>query len=262
MKHVGTNGYKSFINKNFTSIYKQKYKLIHFKQDIKNTKKFKKFIESNNLDYFIHFAGLSSLKCQIDKENCFKINYVATKNIIDQLNKINNKPFFIFISSCHVYKKSNYKLNESSKTKPESLYGELKLKAENYIKKNYKNYCILRVFNIYGENQPQSFFIPDISKKIKNNELIKINKSIRDFIHVKAVARVIDFVIKKRIVSTINVGSGNGHKLFSIVKKIANKYKIKPNLIVTNKFDKIVADIKLLRSLKFKFKSNEKNLNI
>ena len=105
---------------------------------------------------------------------------------------------FIFISTCHVYGKSNKKLNENSKLAPNSIYADMKLKSEKFITKNYDNYSILRLFNVYGPNQPLSFFIPDMIKKIKKNQIIEIDESIRDFIHVNTVSRIISFIIKKK----------------------------------------------------------------
>jgi len=169
---------------------------------------------------------------------------------------------FIFISTCHVYGKSNKKLNENSKLAPNSIYADMKLKSEKFITKNYDNYSILRLFNVYGPNQPLSFFIPDMIKKIKKNQIIEIDESIRDFIHVNTVSRVISFIINKKITGIINVGSGRGQSLKSIIKHIGHKIKIKPLVKVYNKKTKIVADLRLLESKGFKFKKNEKNFNI
>ena len=87
------------------------------------------------------------------------------------------------------------KLKETSKTNPRNTYAKLKLKSENYIKRNYKNYTILRLFNVYGPNQSKSYFIPDIKEKIINGKIINIDKSVRDFILVSEVSRVIKFII-------------------------------------------------------------------
>ena len=108
------------------------------------------------------------------KKLCKKTNYSSFKGIIDLFNKLNKKPRVIFISSSLVYEISNNKLNEKSITKPSTLYGKLKLKSENFLKVNYKNYCILRLFNVYGQSQPQNFFIPDIIKKIKKKKKLKL----------------------------------------------------------------------------------------
>ena len=262
MKIIAISGYKSFIGNHFYQQNKKKIRIIHYKKDINNISELKKFIIKKKITHFINFAGLSRLKCSENKSECVKTNFKSIKSIINYFNKLRNKPMFIFISTCHVYAKSNKKLNENSKLAPNSLYADMKLKSEKFITNNYKDYSILRLFNVYGPNQPLSFFIPDMIKKIKKNEIIKIDRSIRDFIHVNTISRVISFIINKKITGVINVGSGRGQSLKSIIKQIGHKIKIKPLVKVLKKKTKIVADLKLLESKGFKFKKNEKNFNI
>ena len=262
MKIIAISGYKSFIGNHFYQQNKKKIRIVHYKKDINNISELKKFIIKKKITHFINFAGLSRLRCSEKKTECVKTNFKSIKSIINYFNKLRNKPMFIFISTCHVYAKSNKKLNENSKLAPNSLYADMKLKSEKFITNNYKDYSILRLFNVYGPNQPLSFFIPDMIKKIKKNEIIKIDRSIRDFIHVNTISRVISFIIKKKITGVINVGSGRGQSLNSIIKNIGHKIKIKPLVKVLKKKTKIVADLKLLESKGFKFKKNEKNFNI
>ena len=262
MKIIAISGYNSFIGINFYIKYKKKYKIIHYKKNINDITELKKFIIKNKITHFINFAGLSRLKCSLKRSECLKTNFKSIISIIKFFNSLNNKPMFVFISTCHVYKNSNNKLNERSKTAPCSIYAKIKHKSEEFIKKNYKNYSILRLFNVYGDNQPNSFFLPDIIDKIKDNQIIKINKSIRDFIHVSTVSRIINFVIKNEVIGVINVGSGKGYSLKSIITKIAAKLKKKPLLKVLNKKTKMVADLTFLKSKGFRFKKNEKNFNI
>ena len=193
------------------------------------------------------------------------LEVIYSKKIINHFNTLKFKPNFIFISSSHVYKNSINKIKEEYKKKPESLYAKLKLESENYLKENYEKYCILRLFNIYGKNQPENFFIPDINKKIKLQKKIKLNKSIRDFIHVNDVVKIINFIIRKKVNDIINIGSGYGIPLSSIVKMISSQNKIKPLIKITSKNGKLIANISKLRSIGYKYKIdkiNEKNFNI
>ena len=261
MKHICITGYNSFIGKNFYKKYKKTFKIIPYKHNINNLIKIKKFINTKKITHIINFAGLSRLKCEDNRIECLNTNYKSIKKIINYLNKLNNKPHFIFISTSHVYNYSKTKLKETSKTNPKNRYAEIKLKSENYIKKNYKNYTILRLFNIYGPNQPKNYFIPDIKEKIKKGKIIKIDKSIRDFIHVSEVSKIIKFVINKNITKTLNVGSGKGYSLIKIVKYFSKKLKKKPILLIKSNKTKLVADISLLKSYGFKKIINEKHIN-
>ena len=256
MNIIAINGYKSFIAENFINKYKKKYKFIHYKKDINNFKEFKKFVTKNKFSHFIFFAGLNRKKCLLDKTNCLKTNFLSVKNTVDHFNTLNNKPSFIFISTSHIYGKSKNNLKEITKPKPISLYAKLKLRSENYIKKNYSKYCILRLFNVYGENQPKGFFIPDMISKVKKKQKIIIDKSVRDFVHVDEISNIINFVIKKNIFSVVNAGSGRGCTLKNIIDKISKKINIKPIVIVNKTTSKIIADMSLLRSLGYKPKKN------
>ena len=97
--------------------------------------------------------------------------------------------------------------------------------------------------------------------KIKKNFEIKLNKSVRDYIHVNEVSRIINFIIKKRISGTLNVGTGRGVSLNFLINQISKKYKLKTFVKNSKIKDKIVADISLLKSYKYKFKYNEKYID-
>jgi UDP-glucose 4-epimerase len=262
MKIIAINGYKSFIGKYFYQQNNKKIKIINFKKDINDIKELKKFIRKSKITHFIHFAGLSRHKCNKKKSECLKTNYMSIKSIINFFNTLQKKPIFIFISSSHVYGHSKKKLDEKSKTNPLSLYAKLKLKSENYIKKNYSKYSILRLFNVYGENQPNNFFISDMIKKIKNKEIIKIDNSSRDFIHVSEVSNIIYYIIINEILTTINIGTGKGKTLKYIISKITKKIGIKPLVNLSKKTTNIVANISFLKSQGYKFKNNAKYLDI
>ena len=98
--------------------------------------------------------------------------------------------------------------------------------------------------------------------KLKNNKKIIINNSIRDYIHINEVSRIINYIVNNNIEGTLNVGSGHGYKLNNVLIKIIKKYKIKKYKIkVLKKKDKIVADITKLKNSGYKFKQNEKHIN-
>ena len=262
MKHLIISGYNSFIGKYFYNKYKKKYKITYYKGDINKISKLKLLTKKHKFDFFLHFASFSRSKCDANQNQCKKTNFLAIIKIINHLNTLKYKPNFIFMSSSHVYANSSNKIKEGYKKKPTSLYSKLKLDSENYIKKNYKNYTILRLFNVYGPNQPLGYFIPDMIKKIKKKQTITIDKSIRDFVHVNTVSRVINFIVSKKIIGSINVGSGNGQSLKSLIRNIGLKYKIKPLVKILPKKTISVADSKFLEFKGFKFKKNEKNFNI
>ena len=99
-----------------------------------------------------------------------------------------------------------------------------------------------------------------MKEKIKNNKEIIINNSYRDFIHVNEVSRFINFVLHKKLNGVFNVGSGRSYKLSNIIKIMSEKMKIKPNLLIKKKIDKLVSDNTIIKNKGFIVK-NEKNLS-
>ena len=258
MKTVCIDGFNSYLGQNFYNKYKKKYKIIKFKSDINNIKELENFINKKKISVFIRFAGLSRSNCEKNQKKCYRTNYVANKKFVNYLK--NKKIKFIFLSTSHVYKSTNKKINENFEKKPSNIYGKYKLKSENYIKKYLKNFLILRVFNIYGPNQPKGYFFSDIQEKIKNKQEILINNSYRDFIHVNEVSRFINFSLKKDLRGILNLGSGKSFNLQKIIMMLSNKLKIPCKITKYNKTDKIVSSNKLIKNIGYKIKNE--NINI
>ena len=258
MKIVCIDGFNSYLGQNFYNKYKKNYKIIRFKSNINNIKELENFINKKKISVFIRFAGLSRSNCEKNQKKCYRTNYEANKKFVNYLK--NKKIKFIFLSTSHVYKSTNKKINENFEKKPSNIYGKYKLKSENYIKKYLKNFLILRVFNIYGPNQPKGYFFSDIQEKIKNKQEILINNSYRDFIHVNEVSRFINFSLKKDLRGILNLGSGKSFNLQKIIMMLSNKLKIPCKITKYNKTDKIVSSNKLIKNIGYKIKNE--NINI
>ena len=171
-----------------TSINKNiKKKINFFKINLVEEKKVKSFFKNRNFDLIIHlaaFAGVQEFNKNVLKS--FNNNVLATKNLVSfGLKKRNTK--LIFASSAAIYGKvTGNKIDETNVCEPVNYYGLSKLASENIInnalqcKKN--NYAILRYFNVVGS--------------------------------------IVDFKIKKKIYSLMDIISNN-------IKK--KKYKININ---------------------------------
>jgi len=259
MKIVCIDGFNSYLGQNFYNKYKKKYKIVRFKSDINNIKELENFIDKKKISIFIRFAGLSRSNCEKNQKKCYRTNYEANKKFVNYIKT--KKIKFIFLSTSHVYKSTNKKINENFETKPLNIYGKYKLKSENYIRKHLKDFLILRVFNIYGPNQPKGYFFSDIQEKIKNKQEILINNSYRDFINVNEVSRFINFSLKNNLKGVLNLGSGKSFGLQKIIKMISKNLKIPCKITKYNKIDKIVSSNSRIRKIGYKIK-NEKNFNI
>ena len=113
-------------------------------------------------DYIIHLAAIvGDQPCQVAPNSAYKINYLATKDLIDLAikHKVNK---LIFSSTCSNYGVSdaNQFANEKSKLNPVSLYAETKIDCEEYISSidNKSLDCVtLRFATAFGVSERTRF---------------------------------------------------------------------------------------------------------
>ena len=177
-------GYTGFIGSNLKKLYKTKYNY--------NTKNISK-IKNKSFD-LLFCAGTSSKRWLANK---------YPKKDLDNIKKLTNilQSFktekFILISSIEVYGLKNNR-NENGKVnkKYNSSYGKNRLFLENFIKKKFKNYLIIRLPIVYGKN----FCKNAIYDLMFQNEVEKLNANdLVQIYNVKNLKKDIDFCIKNEI---------------------------------------------------------------
>lgn len=124
--------------------------------DITEKEQIKKvFIENKDIDIVIHCAALAHNKGNdLSFDRFMKVNYEATKYLVDLSNEYLNLKNFIFISTISVYGESLEKsiYIETDLCEPRSPYAVAKKKSEDYIKEKCKsNYSILRLAPVYSK---------------------------------------------------------------------------------------------------------------
>lgn len=157
-------------------------------------------------DTLIHCAGITDEEIESNKELSIRKNTEGLVRLVDWAKESGVKKF-IYLSSAHVYGNLNKKIDENSKTCPQSLYGTLHLFAENYIRSVFEDYLILRPLSVYGD-APNNFkrwrlipfsFPNDLAKK--NIIILKTHgKQGRNFISTDTISKSIwDFITKNKI---------------------------------------------------------------
>tara|TARA_A100001015_G_scaffold302508_1_gene390789 strand:- start:2119 stop:2961 length:843 start_codon:yes stop_codon:yes gene_type:complete len=272
---IGSDGY---IGRSLIIALKNRYKLVlpsHKLSEIDVLKKktLAKYIKPD-IDIIINLSG------QIAKKKIFeKIIVNGNKNIIDTINAVKKEILYIFMSSCLVYGYKILPATEKSKLTPANPYARLKLKAENYIKKNLSHFRILRLANVYGDDYKSGFFKKFFFSINKKKKIIFSNLlTSRNVIHLKDVIKSIVLVIKNKEIEKYNkliINIGNENIKLSKIKDIflsyfdnrlnlENKKKSlredSSQVISTEKFDNLVKwrKIKINQTLLTILKKNEK----
>jgi UDP-glucose 4-epimerase len=217
-----------------------------FKCNLLNKKKLEKILKKIEPNLIIHLAAKSTVSKKIKLSNYYLNNVVATKNLIYLMKKLKIKKI-VYSSTAAIYKSKINSIKETDKIMPISNYGKTKFKAEKIIKKNIKNFVILRFFNVcsslknplIGENhKPETHLIPLSIKKAILNKTIKIfgnnyptkdGTCLRDYIHIKdiciAVLKSLIF-LKKNKNGIFNLGNNtpiSNKDVVNQISKILNK---------------------------------------
>jgi dTDP-4-dehydrorhamnose reductase len=160
-------------------------------------------------DFVIHCAAWTDVDgCELDKKKAYKINSEGVRNVALACKKSGSA--MIYISTDFVFdgkKRRPYK--ETDKTIPLSIYGNSKLKGENFIKRSLNRYYILRTSWLYGAHGKN--FVDTIVAKGKTESYLRV---VRDQVgsptSTKSLARAIHRLLDKLTIGDKPASAGYG----------------------------------------------------
>ena len=182
-------------------------------------------------DVLIHLAAKTFVPFSFENPREFyRINQLSTINAFE-LARIWSAD--VILMSSYFYGPPQYlPVDEAHPLNPHNPYAQTKLLAEiiaeGYCRDFKLNCTTLRLFNIYGPNQDESFLIPTIYNQAKSgNIVLKDPRPKRDFIHIKDVVKAVEMAIanKPERMEIFNLGSGVSYSVEDIVaifQKAAN----------------------------------------
>tara|TARA_E500000305_G_C4022891_1_gene239984 strand:+ start:2297 stop:3202 length:906 start_codon:yes stop_codon:yes gene_type:complete len=213
--------------------------------------------ELEKFEAVIHLAAVTDA-ARGDSKNIEKININHTRDFIQKLCNLNIPPLFIFPSSTSVYGTASKIVKEDDKNclNPQSYYAQAKLEIENFIRKNYPSYFVLRLGTIFGVTPGMRFHtaINHFCWSAANGLPVSVWEEnyefYRPYLDVKDASRTMHHLLKKKEFNneTYNVLSGNYKckKILDIIKERVPDLKI--NMVSTpllNQFSYKVDDSKI-----------------
>ncbi len=198
--------------------------------DISNSDKTNNYFASNTFNYVVNCAAYTAVdNAEEDKENAFKVNALAVKNLISGIKAFQTK--LVHISTDYVFRGDhNSPYPEDFPTDPQSNYGKSKLAGEKEALL-YSNSMIFRtswLYSSYGHN-----FVKSILKKGQENEELKVvNDQLGSPTYsghlAKAILQIINSDIKKEMSFTpgifhfTNMGVCSWYEFALKIKEYAN----------------------------------------
>jgi GDP-4-dehydro-6-deoxy-D-mannose reductase len=241
LKKILISGHSGFVGTNLLN-FLDEYDLtgisnVNIKSSkIPQIKKDIRFITSEdvprNLDCIIHLAAMTDVKlCQDNPKLCYEINVLGTQNLLEIART--QKIKFIFLSTSHVYgDSSKQKISESDPKNPTSIYSTSKLAGELLCESYSKSYgldiSIIRLFSVYGPNEPSYKVTSEMISQLLNKKIVRLGNLSpkRDFIYIQDAVLAIKIILEKsRGFNSYNIGSEKSHSimdLYNILKKITS----------------------------------------
>lgn len=152
---------------------------------------------------------------------CFRLNTSGIMNIIEPVLKYDKK--LVHLSTVSVYGTCEV-ADETSELNPENPYAACKSFAEYCISSHLpvKNYSILRLSNLYGEDQPKGFFAY-LQKSFHSDQKLEFNNDgslSRYFLHVNDCSRAVLLAVKKNLNGIYNVSGFEKYSIREIIRKV------------------------------------------
>lgn len=208
--------------------------------------------EMKDSDILIHFAAAGVSKKKISYDEAYNFNVRESLKLFNNAKKNELRKWIIIGSSSEYGSTTKKKIDVNFKPVPKCNYSKTKyIFSKKIIKLAKKFQCsctILRLFPIYGINEPKYRLYPSIIKSIKSskNFSLKNGNQINDYSNIRKVVKNIyeytKFTNKKKKVfqKIWHIATGKPLLLRDFVKKIWKKYNAKKKLIIIPQSDKIL----------------------
>lgn len=258
MKKILITGGSGFIGRFLKKQLEKKYELLlpgSRELNVFNKADLKKY-EQEHIDYVVHLAGKTFVPDSWDNPVSFlEVNTLGTANVLEFCR---NKKIGMTYISAYIYGvPKNNPISENAEIHPNNPYAQSKRMAEELCEFYSQYYgmdiSVMRLFNVYGPEQPNHFLIPHIVKEVlSEKETIEVLDLVpkRDFVYVTDVCAAIEASIEhSESFQLYNVGTGISYSVAEIIdicQKIAGTQKeiVSKNAIRKNELNDVRADIK------------------
>jgi len=174
-------------------------------------------IITEDISHIFHFAAQPGISISSTFEDYLGNNFIATQRILNQIEKLTSKPFFVNIATSSIYG-LEATLTEDQAPLPVSWYGVTKLAAEQlvlaYSRRGLLQSCSLRLYSVYGPRErPDKLYTRLIDCGLNNKPFPLYEgslKHLRSFTYVQDIVDGIVSVIGKEQICNgeiINLGT-------------------------------------------------------
>jgi dTDP-glucose 4,6-dehydratase len=186
-------------------------------------------LKDHSINTIVHFAAQTFVDTSFDDSiNFTRDNVLGTHSLLETCREYGFITKFIHISTDEVYGETLNTVDENAILNPTNPYAATKAAAEFIVRSYWHSFkmpiIIVRMNNVYGENQYHEKVIPRFISQLKNGQKCTIHgkgQTRRSFIHVDDVCQGIFTVMNKGIISEIyNIGTDKEIGILELAEKI------------------------------------------
>lgn len=213
--------------------YADKNGYIYESLDITNEQEVTTIISKHKPQIVINTAAMTNVDaCESDKEGCDKLNINAVKYLVKACNEID--AHLIQISTDFIFDGTHGPLLETEKPNPVSYYGLSKLKGEEEVINNAKNWCILRTVLVYGivADMSRSNIVLWAKDALENGKTINVvSDQFRTPTLAEDLAMGCMLAANKKAQGIYNISGSDYMSVFDLVYKVASYWKLDKSLL-------------------------------
>lgn len=192
-----------------------------FSGDVTDAAAFEQY--NGDYDVLLHLAGVTRAGSEYDaKRRQVDVNLVGTLNAAAHAR--NHGMRLLFAGTCSYGKPRVLPIPESHPLTWHEPYSFSKWQGEQLLAAWSEMFglegMVLRIFNVYGPEQPVRFLIPDLVEMVKKGRMkVRNLTAVRDYIYIDDLADLICRAIMNPIsgMLTVNAGSGTGHSVGEVM---------------------------------------------
>jgi len=192
-------------------------------------------------DVVIHTASETNVdKCEIEKEQAWKINAEGTRNIAKACHKVHAK--LVYISTDYVFDGEKGLYDEEDNPNPINYYGLTKLEGEKQVIKHCKNYAILRTSVLYGWHPWKQNFTTWVINQLKQGkEITVVNDHYNTPTWAGNLAEIAIEVAEKNLHGLYHASGRERINRYEFAKQIARTFNLDADLVKPVKMSQLTA---------------------
>lgn len=166
-------------------------------------------VENFKPEVIIHCGALTHVDyCEQHEEESYRLTVQSTQNILELARRHSSK--IVFISTDYIFDGQNGPYDELATANPVSIYGRHKWEAEQLIAGSGLEHLILRITNVYGDEERGKNFVARIIDQAVKGQHLTLKLPVDQYatpVNAADIARAIALLLNDEKTGVYNIAS-------------------------------------------------------